>query len=209
VTSIDISEVIIDSMRENHPELHWQQMDATDMSFQDDSFDLVIDKGTIDALVCDGRNAQQDEDRETDPRLVDKLVAECCRVCKIGGQICLVSHSKGRDKMFVDAIGEAKCKTELATKCPLSKSAVMINILRNTVPPISGIKEAMKDPAKLKEALTEYRNYVRDQVFVKFLLKLKAKKGPRLDASFRNLEDSDPVANRKQLYCHIYFLRMQ
>jgi len=38
---------------EQRPEIQWITMDITDMSqFESNSFDLAIDKSTIDAIVC-------------------------------------------------------------------------------------------------------------------------------------------------------------
>jgi len=217
VTNIDISEVVINFMRDKHPNMEWYQMDATEMTFEDNTFDIVIDKGTIDALACDpGDEDDGDADDEEEeaiyqnyPRVMDKLVGECCRVCNIGGLISLVSHSKARDRLVVDAIGEEKCATELATICPLSKESVMIKILRNAVGRNSGIKEAMTDPVIWRQALIEYRDYMKDQVVVKKIMEHKAKNGPRLDSSWKSVQDSDALATRTQLHCHIYFIRMQ
>jgi hypothetical protein len=64
ITNIDISDVVIEKMRaqyqETHPGLKCTRplyknvgltMDATHMTFPSNSFDLVIDKGTYDALL--------------------------------------------------------------------------------------------------------------------------------------------------------------
>ncbi|XXG42099.1 hypothetical protein AAC387_Pa01g2444 [Persea americana] len=55
IMNIDISPVAIDMMRkkyENIPHLKYMQMDVRDMSFfPDESFDSVIDKGTLDSLM--------------------------------------------------------------------------------------------------------------------------------------------------------------
>ena len=32
--------------------MEWMVMDATNMTFEDHSFDCVLDKGTLDALIC-------------------------------------------------------------------------------------------------------------------------------------------------------------
>lgn len=56
ITNIDISSVAIEMMRrkyESIPQLKYMQMDVRDMSFfLDESFDCVIDKGTLDSLMC-------------------------------------------------------------------------------------------------------------------------------------------------------------
>ncbi|KAB2627488.1 methyltransferase-like protein 13 [Pyrus ussuriensis x Pyrus communis] len=55
IMNIDISSVAIDMMiskYEHIPQLKYMQMDVRDMSFfPDDSFDGVIDKGTLDSLI--------------------------------------------------------------------------------------------------------------------------------------------------------------
>ncbi|XP_057456928.1 uncharacterized protein LOC130747890 isoform X2 [Lotus japonicus] len=56
IVNIDISSVAIDMMRRKYeyiPQLKYMQMDVRDMSyFPDESFDGVIDKGTLDSLMC-------------------------------------------------------------------------------------------------------------------------------------------------------------
>ncbi|CAL2237271.1 unnamed protein product [Prunus armeniaca] len=56
VMNVDISSVAIDMMKrkyEHIPQLKYMQMDVRDMSvFPDESFEGVIDKGTLDSLMC-------------------------------------------------------------------------------------------------------------------------------------------------------------
>ena len=57
IVNVDISSVVVAQMHEKHkedrPKMHWVVMDITEMDeFDDDSFDLAIDKSTIDALLC-------------------------------------------------------------------------------------------------------------------------------------------------------------
>ncbi|KAL3580093.1 hypothetical protein D5086_017928 [Populus alba] len=56
ITNIDISSVAIDIMRRKYEHVHqlnYMEMDARDMSFfPDKSFDAVVDKGTLDSLMC-------------------------------------------------------------------------------------------------------------------------------------------------------------
>ena len=55
VMSIDISDIVIKQMKEKYKDekrLLWETMDCTKLCFPNDSFDFVVDKGTIDALYC-------------------------------------------------------------------------------------------------------------------------------------------------------------
>ncbi|XP_008232230.2 PREDICTED: methyltransferase-like protein 13 [Prunus mume] len=56
IMNVDISSVAIDMMKrkyEHIPQLKYMQMDVRDMSvFPDESFEGVIDKGTLDSLMC-------------------------------------------------------------------------------------------------------------------------------------------------------------
>jgi len=58
VVSLDYSRVCIESMRRlhasSHPDLVWVEGDVRDLPFSDASFDLAIDKGTLDALIALG-----------------------------------------------------------------------------------------------------------------------------------------------------------
>lgn len=53
--NIDISEVVIDQMATrngNRPGMKWEVMDVRELNYDDDYFDIAIDKSTIDALLC-------------------------------------------------------------------------------------------------------------------------------------------------------------
>merc|ERR1711939_940024 len=56
ITNIDISEVCVNHMKAKHEdkqEMQWQMMDARKLEFSEGTFDVVIDKGTMDSvLVC-------------------------------------------------------------------------------------------------------------------------------------------------------------
>jgi hypothetical protein len=56
VHSVDISANIIKYMYEKNiekrPELTWHAMDVRDLQYPDETFDAVIDKATIDSLLC-------------------------------------------------------------------------------------------------------------------------------------------------------------
>ncbi|WCJ20817.1 S-adenosyl-L-methionine-dependent methyltransferases superfamily protein [Euphorbia peplus] len=86
VVNVDISSVVIEAMQKkysNTPQLKYIQMDVRDMSaFQKGSFDAVIDKGTIDSLLCGGNSR----------RNAVKMLEEVWRVLKDQGVYILVTY---------------------------------------------------------------------------------------------------------------------
>ncbi|GAB4844076.1 hypothetical protein Ancab_014040 [Ancistrocladus abbreviatus] len=93
ITNIDFSKVVIsDMLRRNvrqRPGMRWRVMDMTSMQFEDVAFDVVIDKGGLDALM----------EPELGPKLGNQYLSEVKRVLKLGGKfICLTlaeSHVLG------------------------------------------------------------------------------------------------------------------
>lgn len=86
VVNIDISSVVIEAMQKkycNRPQLTYMKMDVRDMSaFPTGSFDAVIDKGTLDSLLCGN-----------DSRLnAGKMLDEIWRVLKDKGVYILITY---------------------------------------------------------------------------------------------------------------------
>ncbi|KAF4349598.1 hypothetical protein F8388_003782 [Cannabis sativa] len=84
ITNVDFSKVVIsDMLRRNvrqRPGMLWRVMDITKMQFEDAIFDVVVDKGGLDALM----------EPELGPDLGKQYLSEVKRVLKIGGKfICL------------------------------------------------------------------------------------------------------------------------
>lgn len=55
IINIDISSIVIKQMQESNSQrskMSWVVMDALKMNFKDGDFDAVIDKSTIDAILC-------------------------------------------------------------------------------------------------------------------------------------------------------------
>ncbi|PIN97497.1 hypothetical protein AB205_0113450, partial [Aquarana catesbeiana] len=59
IISIDYSPICIKEMTERNagiPEISWMVMDARQLKFPDKSFDLVIEKGTLDSMMVDEKD---------------------------------------------------------------------------------------------------------------------------------------------------------
>lgn len=76
IVNIDISEVVIKQMKERNgsrrPHMSFLKMDMTHMEFPDATFQVVLDKGTLDAVLTD--------EEEKTLRQVDRMLAEVGRV---------------------------------------------------------------------------------------------------------------------------------
>ncbi|XP_049870997.1 eEF1A lysine and N-terminal methyltransferase homolog [Pectinophora gossypiella] len=86
ITNIDVSEVVIKQMNatnSHRTNMKFIYMDALKMTFENDSFNVVLDKGTLDALM-------PDDTPETNER-IDKYFAEIKRVLKLGGRFLCIS----------------------------------------------------------------------------------------------------------------------
>jgi ubiquinone/menaquinone biosynthesis C-methylase UbiE len=82
IYNIDNSSNVIKSMAERYQNMQWQTMDAKQLRYENSFFDIVIDKATMDSVLC-GDNAFQD---------VAMMTKEVQRVLKIHGVYILVSY---------------------------------------------------------------------------------------------------------------------
>ena len=56
IVNIDISPVCVANMKAEYPELSFLEMDMTKLTFPDDSFDLVVEKATLDSLLVEAKS---------------------------------------------------------------------------------------------------------------------------------------------------------
>jgi ubiquinone/menaquinone biosynthesis C-methylase UbiE len=99
VVCLDYSENVIDAMREAQKEqqekstkkskrttipLLYEVADARELPYKDETFELLLEKGTLDAMLSD-------RDGNGSKNCL-KIVAECARVLKRGGCMVVISH---------------------------------------------------------------------------------------------------------------------
>ena len=148
ITNIDISDVVIEKMKTNNVDkknMKYIEMDATNMNFDKESFQVTIDKGTLDALNCS----------DNDSMSVD-LIREMFRVTSVKGYCVIITHS-GPDlrlplimKSLVLGSYELECQ-----KIELSFMSNLINSIRSKKDKGSTMKEAISDKNVLISSLLE------------------------------------------------------
>ncbi|XP_050593395.1 eEF1A lysine and N-terminal methyltransferase homolog [Bombus affinis] len=87
ITNIDISHIVIRQMRKINaimrPQLVYEHMDATQMVYADSTFNVVLDKGTLDALMPDTKEGTVSN--------VNKYFKEITRILRDGGRYICIS----------------------------------------------------------------------------------------------------------------------
>ena len=114
------------------------------MPFRDCSFDIVLDKGTFDALVCDKER-----------QMVQLLTQEMMRVTRRGGATVVITNGteEKRVHLFEEFLQGYQFEIEIY-KLDLNNLAMLINIMRNKTKE-NPISHAMKDKNILLESLME------------------------------------------------------
>jgi len=96
ILNVDYCDVVISEMRERHKTLDgmtWAVMDIRDMSRLDsESFDVVIEKGTLDSLLVDEKDSWHvSEEAES---MIDTILSEVSRVLRPGGRFISVTFAQ-------------------------------------------------------------------------------------------------------------------
>ena len=150
VTNVDISDVILRQMA-SESQQEFLQVDATRCPFRSQSFDLVLDKGTFDALACSPHSP-----------LPDLVISEMARLAR--GALIIITHGKPELRLsrFQAAIAPHGVWKHRALPCELSPIAQFINIMRARNPEKS-IGSVLRDKVSLAAALSEMAAYMQSK----------------------------------------------
>ena len=92
--NIDICPNVINYMKERNKSkkgLIFKEMDVRDMNeFEDETFDLIIDKSTFDSLLCSEQSFIN----------IDLMTREISRILKIGGIYLIISYGRPEFRLF-------------------------------------------------------------------------------------------------------------
>ena len=90
------------------PELKWEVMDVLNMRFASNSFDLIIDKSTIDALLCG----------ESSFMNTALMMRECQRVLKPDAAYLCVSYGTPENRVLHYKRGHLKLSVQTFQVAP-------------------------------------------------------------------------------------------
>eukprot|EP01006_Ploeotia_vitrea_P031673 TRINITY_DN63987_c0_g1_i4.p1 TRINITY_DN63987_c0_g1~~TRINITY_DN63987_c0_g1_i4.p1 ORF type:complete len:212 (+),score=31.48 TRINITY_DN63987_c0_g1_i4:28-663(+) len=110
VVNVDYSSVVIERMKKKFGEsknLQWLQMDIRELQFDSDTFDVVLDKATMDAFV------PKEIYGEAPNENCQTMVNEVKRVLKGGGQFVQITFGQPhmRKKYFQPLLEQGKAET--------------------------------------------------------------------------------------------------
>ncbi|XP_074568136.1 uncharacterized protein LOC141824706 [Curcuma longa] len=165
VVNIDISSVVIEAMQEKYSDkfgLKYIKMDVREMSsFESSSFDAVIDKGTLDSLMC-GPNATEN---------ATKMLKEVGRVLKDKGVYILITYGdpsyrlnllKGVELWNINVhVIERTEKTprqktwELTTPLPLNEDGSSVSAILGSNPEVHYIYVCIKGECRQTNQSTD------------------------------------------------------
>jgi SAM-dependent methyltransferase len=80
---LDVNGLNSDSLATLDSILDFETADARKLAYGDESFELILEKGTLDAMLADKENGIKN---------CQTIIGECARVVKQGGFIVVVSH---------------------------------------------------------------------------------------------------------------------
>jgi len=93
ISNIDISQLVIDQMKERNsaiPSLKYLQMDVRKMDFADKAFDVVIDKGTLDSILSVKGSVANAE----------LMCTEISRILRGGGKFIEITYGDPKRRMM-------------------------------------------------------------------------------------------------------------
>ena len=95
IVSTDISETLINQMKKRYPDEHlqWEVMDCRKMTFPNNFFDYIFEKGTIDALYCSDSSSND----------IIQTLDEISRILKPEGYFISISFGSPESRAFLSS----------------------------------------------------------------------------------------------------------
>ncbi|CAI5732256.1 unnamed protein product [Peronospora destructor] len=121
VMNVDVSEIVIQQMaakyKDQAEKLQWQKMNMCSLEFANETYDAVVDKSTMDSILCgEGSTAN-----------VSKMCQEIYRVLKPNGVYFIVSHGVPDNRLGYLENKEMQWKVTVHTVPKPTVSAVHVS----------------------------------------------------------------------------------
>ncbi|KAG8222812.1 hypothetical protein J437_LFUL005018 [Ladona fulva] len=94
IVNIDYSDIVIGNMSKKYADLKkmsWEVMDMRDMSFPDESFDVIFEKGTLDAMLVEDSPWHISEENA---QLIDTILTQVSRILTRNGRFISVTFTQ-------------------------------------------------------------------------------------------------------------------
>ncbi|XP_060690089.1 EEF1A lysine methyltransferase 4 [Hemiscyllium ocellatum] len=95
ITNIDFSAICIEKMASKYATcsgMEWKVMDARALQFEDESFDVVLEKGTLDAMMVDVKDPWNVSQETTET--IDQVLKEVSRILRKGGRFISITFAQ-------------------------------------------------------------------------------------------------------------------
>uniref|UniRef100_A0A1I7U4X4 Methyltransf_11 domain-containing protein n=2 Tax=Caenorhabditis tropicalis TaxID=1561998 RepID=A0A1I7U4X4_9PELO len=93
ITNVDYSQVLIENGKLEHPYMEWIADDITSLeNLADDSYDVVLEKATIEAILVTEKSAWEPSDSAL--RSLESIFSSISRVLKPGGVFISISFTQ-------------------------------------------------------------------------------------------------------------------
>jgi len=109
ITNTDYSEIVIENMRNktsNLKKMTWEVKDIYDLDYDDECYDVILEKGTLDALLVD----EKDPWRMSRPSLegMQKILSSVSRILKPGGRFISITFAQPHFRVPIYAVTDYK-----------------------------------------------------------------------------------------------------
>ena len=81
IINIDFSPIVIEEMKRKAPHLTWEVMDMTKLAYANSSFDVVVDKGSLDALLSTHSKESSQDSNHMFNHISRVLDTSGCYIC--------------------------------------------------------------------------------------------------------------------------------
>ncbi|CAF0712501.1 unnamed protein product [Brachionus calyciflorus] len=116
IVNTDYSPVLIEAMKLKHKHMDkmgWLVMDINNLEFDNESFDCVIEKGTLDALLVDEKDPWNMSEENT--RKMDAILEKVSKILKDGGVFLSITFAQPHFRKPMYAQGKYNWSIELFT----------------------------------------------------------------------------------------------